>query len=146
MWLGDLGAWAATIGHALKPGGVFYMADVHPLLQAFDDEAESGDQPPPITYGYFSGSEPTGFDTANDYADENAVLRTTQTYEWFHSLGKIITSLSAVGLRIEFLHEHKILAWRGVKGLVKQDEHFYGLPDSRPRIPLSFSLRAVKEG
>ena len=81
-----------------------------------------------------------------DETDENAVLRTTQTFEWFHSLGEIVTSLSAVGLRIEFLHEHKVLAWRGVRGLVKQDEHFYGLPDSWPEIPLSFSLRAVKEG
>ena len=42
IWLADLGAWTAAIDHALKPGGVFYIADAHPLLLAFDDEAEPG--------------------------------------------------------------------------------------------------------
>jgi hypothetical protein len=41
-----------------------------------------------------------------------------QPGEWFHSLGEIFTSLSDAGLRTEFLHEHKVLAWRGVRSLV----------------------------
>lgn len=121
------------------------MAEGHPLVMAFDDEAEAGDLPPPITFDYFGGTEPTSFDTASDYADEGVVLNSTQTYEWFHSLGEIVTSLCRAGLRIEFLHEHKVLAWRGVPGLVKQDDHYYGLPDSWPGIPLSFSIHAVKD-
>ena len=145
-WLGDLGVWAAAIDHALKPGGVFYIADAHPLVMAFDDEAEPGDQPPPIIYGYFPSAEPTGFETTSDYADEDVVLKTTRTFEWFHSLGEIVTRLCEVGLRIEFLHEHNVLAWRGVKGLVRQDEYFHRLPDGWPNIPLSFSIRAIKQG
>ncbi len=145
VWLGDLGVWATTISHALKPGGVFYMAEGHPLVMALDDETEAGDLPPPITFDYFGSAEPTRFDTANDYADEGVVLSSTQTYEWFHSLGEIVTSLCQAGLRIEFLHEHKVLSWRGVPGLVKRDDHYYGLPDGWPGIPLSFSIRAVKD-
>lgn len=146
IWLADLGAWTAAIDHALKPGGVFYIADAHPLLLAFDDEAEPGGQPPPIIYDYLSSDEPIGLENANDYADESVVLKTTRTYEWSHSLGEIVTRLCEAGLRIEFLHEHNVLAWRGVKGLVRQDEHFHCLPDGWPNIPLSFSIRAVKEG
>ena len=48
MWLGNLGAWAATIGHALKPGGVFYMAEGHPLVMAPDSDRV---HVPPVTLG-----------------------------------------------------------------------------------------------
>ncbi len=125
---------------------MFYIADAHPLLLAFDDQAEPGDKPPPIIYDYLSSDEPIGLETTNDYADEDVVLKTTATFEWSHSLGEIVTRLCEAGLRIEFLHEHNILTWRCVPGLVKQDEYFYRLPDGWPNIPLSFSIRAVKEG
>lgn len=144
-WLGDLGAWAAAIDHSLKPGGVFYIADSHPLLNALDDEAEPGDQPPPIIHDYFPSQHPTRFENTNDYADEGVVLKTTRTFEWFHSLGEIVSRLCEVGLRIEFLHEHNILTWRGVKGLVRKDKYFHRLPDGWPDIPLSFSIRAIKQ-
>ena len=145
-WLGDLGAWAGVIDHTLKPGGVFYIADAHPLVLAFDDEAEPGDRPLPIIYDYLSSDQPIGLETANDYADEGIALTVTRTFEWSHGLGDIVTRLCDVGLRIEFLREHNVLAWRGVKGLVRQDEYFHRLPDGWPDIPLSFSIRAVKDG
>ena len=37
-WLNDLTAWAGVIAHFLKPGGVFYVMDGHPLLYTFDEE------------------------------------------------------------------------------------------------------------
>lgn len=128
----------------IKPGGVFYIVDAHPILLALDDEAETGDQPPRIRYDYFHNSQPIGFNSTHDYADEKISLKTTRTFEWFHSLGEILTVLCDAGLRIDFLHEHDILTWRGVKGLIEQDKYFHRLPDRWPKIPLSFSIRAVK--
>ena len=37
-WLPDLNKWAEIISCYLKPGGIFYMADFHPVLWMFDDE------------------------------------------------------------------------------------------------------------
>jgi hypothetical protein len=33
-------------------------------------------------------------------------------YAWQHSMGEIVTSLAAAGLRIEYLHEHDWVGWR----------------------------------
>ena len=37
-WLRDLDAWARTIDALLEPGGLFYVRDAHPMLNAMDDE------------------------------------------------------------------------------------------------------------
>jgi len=34
-WLPDLGRWAGVVAHFLRPGGVFYMTEIHPVAQAF---------------------------------------------------------------------------------------------------------------
>jgi 2-polyprenyl-3-methyl-5-hydroxy-6-metoxy-1,4-benzoquinol methylase len=31
-WLSDLGRWAEIIAHFLKPGGVFYVQEIHPFI------------------------------------------------------------------------------------------------------------------
>jgi 2-polyprenyl-3-methyl-5-hydroxy-6-metoxy-1,4-benzoquinol methylase len=40
-WLADLKVWGKIIAGALGPGGVFYMAEGHPLALAIDDAAPS---------------------------------------------------------------------------------------------------------
>lgn len=37
-WLPDLKPWATVIADRLKQGGVFYMADFHPVVWIFDDD------------------------------------------------------------------------------------------------------------
>ena len=37
-WLPDLDKWAEIIAHYLAPGGIFYMAEFHPVVWMFDDE------------------------------------------------------------------------------------------------------------
>jgi SAM-dependent methyltransferase len=39
-WLPDLEPWAYTIASRLAPGGVFKIAEMHPTLWIFDDEAQ----------------------------------------------------------------------------------------------------------
>ena len=47
-WLPDLDAWAAIIAHFLKPGGIFYIADFHPVLWMMDEKFEQ------VKYDYFN--------------------------------------------------------------------------------------------
>ena len=40
-WLPDLDKWASVVSHHLKPGGMFYILDGHPLMNVFE-ESEAG--------------------------------------------------------------------------------------------------------
>jgi len=37
-WLPDLQPWAQVVAEKLKPGGLFYIAEFHPVVWMFDDE------------------------------------------------------------------------------------------------------------
>src|SRR4029453_9180486 len=43
-WLPDLERWAQGVARCLAPGGVFFIADAHPLLLCFDDRAPRPDR------------------------------------------------------------------------------------------------------
>jgi hypothetical protein len=66
------------------------------------------------------------------------------TREWIHPLSAIISTLLDAGLTIMMFREHEILPWQGVPILVPTPDRQWRLPDSHPRIPLSFSVRAKK--
>ena len=52
IWLPDLAEWARVVSNHLKPGGVFYVVEFHPLFGLFEPQ-ESGDWRP--RYRYFHG-------------------------------------------------------------------------------------------
>jgi SAM-dependent methyltransferase len=101
-WLPDLKRWAEIVVHFLKPGGTFYMSDMHPIrhilnmprLDAFGA---------PIEHSYF-GREPTRVQERGSYAVPDAPSVHT-AYYWTHNLGEIVSALCAAGLRLEYLHE-----------------------------------------
>jgi SAM-dependent methyltransferase len=37
-WLPDIRAWAKVVAHFLAPGGVFFITEIHPVLQAFEGD------------------------------------------------------------------------------------------------------------
>jgi len=141
IWLSDLKRWADQVRRALRPGGRFYIAEFHPAAYALDDRIESDVIRP--GYSYFHSSEPLCFDDeCGDYADPTAKTTHTRSFEWQHTMGDIVSSLTGVGLVIEFLHEfpHTIgLTWpflvTGPDGLKRVRGH-------EDTFPLSFSLLA----
>lgn len=141
-WLPDLSAWARNIADCLRPGGIFYLAESHPILWAFDDEAETADGNYRAVRDYFAEG-PQKWDNARDYAEPAALLTHSRTNEWQHTLGEVVSSLAEAGLRIDFLHEHDRLVWPGFPCFVKQGQYFVA-PDGRPRLPLSYSVKARK--
>src|SRR5271154_4600307 len=50
-WLPDLRRWAQIIAHTLKPGGFFYIADLHPFASIFNNEDHASTLA--IQYPYF---------------------------------------------------------------------------------------------
>ncbi len=136
-WLPDLGRWAGVVAHFLRPGGVFYMTEIHPVAQAFAEEPKLR-----LGYPYFPRPEPLAIPVHGSYADPTAQVHQPVEYGWAHSMGEIVTAVAAAGLRIEFLHELPFVDWP-VPFLVRQDDGTWRLPpDAGGELPLFFSLRA----
>ncbi len=140
-WLPDLRRWAEVIAHFLRPGGTFYIAEMHPMAQALDDADDATE--PRLRYPYFSSPEAGAFPIGGSYAEPTAVFAATVEYCWFHDLGEIVTSIAGAGLRIDMLHEHPFNAWR-LPFLVQRDGQWRLPPEAKGELPLSFSLKATK--
>ncbi|MGH7763117.1 MAG: methyltransferase type 11, partial [Candidatus Dormibacteraceae bacterium] len=141
-WLPDIDRWAAVAAHFVKPGGHFYITEVHPVAQVWDDE--DGVTELRLRYPYFSRVEPFEFETQGSYADRDATVEQKVNYSWNHGLGEIVTALANAGLRIDFLHEFSHVEWP-MPFLERAGDGTYRLPgDDDGRLPLFFSLKATK--
>jgi SAM-dependent methyltransferase len=139
-WLPDIRRWGQVVASLLAPGGVFYIADMHPCFAPF----EQRDGKLVVEYDWNTPPDrPHVFVDQTTYNGDTTPLANPRTYQWIHSLGSITSALIEAGLRLEFLHEHETLPWQGLPLLV-HGERGYRLPDGHPRLPLSFSLRATR--
>jgi SAM-dependent methyltransferase len=142
-WLPDLAPWAEMVAGFVKPGGLFYVHEGHPVVWALDD-----DQTDPATlhlmHDYWGGDTIT-FPVMGSYADPEADVDAEWEHGWNHSLGEIVTLLVRNGLRIEMLDEKRTLGWPAPFLVKLRDDH-YGFPDGQAgNIPLMYSLRARKD-
>jgi SAM-dependent methyltransferase len=139
-WLPDLEPWARTIASRLVPGGVFKIADSHPALWVFDDEADDPEMR--VRYSYF-GRDPLEWEEFGSYASPGGDHVGT-SHSWQHTFEEIIGVLVRAGLVIEELREYPLLAWKYVPAMVEREPGLFGLPPDRPELPLMFSLTARK--
>lgn len=142
-WLPDIRRWATVAAHFVRPGGIFYITEIHPVAQAFEPE---GVQPGELrlAYPYWAHPEPLAFPTQGSYADPTAVVRTPTEYGWDHGLGEIVTALIEAGLRIESLREYPFALWK-LDFLVEAPDGTWRLPAEVPgELPLFFSILARK--
>ena len=143
-WLPDLGPWAEIVASFVKPGGIFYIHEGHPVMWAVDD-----DQTEPnglrLAYDYWGG-ETLSFPVEGSYADPEADVDAEVEHGWNHSLGEIVTALAANGLRIELLDEKRVLDWPANFLRELDGAGHYGFPPGQTgTIPLMYSLRARKD-
>lgn len=96
-WLPDLTKWADIITHYLNPGGIFYIADFHPVLWMFDDEFTH------IKYSY-DNQEVIITESQGTYTDRNAAIKAKE-YGWNHSISEILNALIQKGLAIQHFNE-----------------------------------------
>lgn len=136
-WLPDLDKWAKTIAGLLKPGGFFYVFDIHPFYLMFDEEKFRSNVLE-IKYPYFVRQADKG-DELGGYAAER---RNGENYSWMYTLGGIVNVLINAGLTIEFLNEHNGHL-EGMGGCLKrEDDGLFYSDFTRTKIPMSFSVKA----
>lgn len=143
-WLPDIAAWARVVAHFVRPGGTFFITEVHPVAQAFDDDDTIQPGELRLRYPYWSHAAPVSFPVSGSYADRDAPTDGLVEHGWDHSLGEIVTALIDAGLRIDVLQEHPFVEWP-VPFLVEGADGRYRLPPGTTgELPLFFSLRATK--
>lgn len=143
IWLDDLERWADVVAGFVRPGGIFYLAEFHPVVFLIDDKEHADELR--LTYPYFQGREPNRWDEPGSYADPQAQTEHTVTFEWQHGFAEIITPLLQRGLRLDFLHEFPYTRGLEMPSLERGEDGWQRVKGGRNDIPLSFSLKMTKE-
>jgi 2-polyprenyl-3-methyl-5-hydroxy-6-metoxy-1,4-benzoquinol methylase len=141
-WLPDLERWAQVIAHFLKPGGIFYIVEVHPIALLFDEHRQ--DKELRLLYPYFQGAEPLRLEEVGTYSAPDAPIRCV-TYVWIHPLAEVIGSLLRAGLRLESFDEYPFVRWAVFPWMERRADGGWALPAGQTSIPLMFSLKARRE-
>jgi SAM-dependent methyltransferase len=140
IWLDDMGRWARVVADCLKPGGMFYLREFHPVAGVFDYEAMELKP----RFPYFL-DEPFFDDEPGTYTDRDAKTQHNARYEWVHPIGEVVTAVAQAGLRIEFLHEVAETGYQALAMMVRGDDGMWRLPgELHGMVPLMYSLRASK--
>jgi SAM-dependent methyltransferase len=133
-WLPSVHRWADVVASLLRPGGLLYLAEIHPFATLFAD----GEQR--IAYPYLEQAQPLVFDEPGTYADREAQTAHNRTVEWSHGLGEIVTALIDAGLVLESLREQVEIFYDFTGWLAERSPGVWAAPDGE--LPLLYSLRA----
>jgi SAM-dependent methyltransferase len=136
-WIEDIAAWMRSVASVLKGGGRLVLVEVHPLWFMFDSV-----EPLRLDFPYaFDGART--YDEDGSYADPSMKVGATQTVQYAHSLGEIVTAAVAAGLRIERLEEHLDVARDPRGGLLpREDDGRFRLRLGGEALPVAFTLIA----
>jgi SAM-dependent methyltransferase len=151
-WLPDIRRWAEVVAACVRPGGLFYLYEGHPMLWTLD--AERTDEQLVVRERYFENPDPAIFEGDSTYVDGPKFPR-RRTCEWNHGVGEIVTALLAAGFAIEFVHEHREIPWQALPWMEPlgagppgadgryQSKRMWRLPTAqRELVPLMLSILA----
>ena len=73
-WLPDMRRWAEVAAHFVRPGGTFYITELHPVANVFQDEGVAPGELR-LAYPYWEHAEPLTFAVQGSYADRTPTSR-----------------------------------------------------------------------
>ncbi|HMK03089.1 MAG TPA: class I SAM-dependent methyltransferase [Ferruginibacter sp.] len=136
-WLPDLDKWAAIVAYYLKPGGIFYIADFHPVLWMMDDNRER------IKYNYFN-TETITEEISGTYTDRDAPIRSVE-HGWNHSFMEIINALTRHGLEIVQFNEFSYSPYNCFSNLEQGEDGMWRIKGMDEKMPVMYSIKAVRK-
>ncbi len=136
-WLPDLNKWAQVIAESLNKGGVFYMADFHPVLWMLDDDMTF------LKYPYYN-KEVIVTEKQGTYADTSADI-TQKEYSWNHSISEILNALITNGLEIQVFNEHYYSPYNCFTNTVEIAPERWQIKGLEGIIPMVYSIKAIKK-
>ena len=151
-WLPDIRRWSEVAAACVRPGGLLYLYELHPMLATLDNERTDGQLV--VRERYFEHAEPAIFEGDSTYVDGPKFPK-RRTCEWNHGLGEIVTALLDAGFAIEFLREHREVPWQALPWMEPvgpgttgadgryQSNRMWRLPEAqRDLVPLMVSILA----
>jgi len=139
-WLPDLKSWARIISNYLRPGGFFYIVDIHPFGNLIDENSPDFFK---ASYPYFT-KEALMFDDDVPMIDSDYEFENKTRYEWVHPTSEIINALIDEGLRIDFMHEFPYCFFPIHPAMELREDGYWYLPEKDFNVPMLFSLKASK--
>jgi SAM-dependent methyltransferase len=136
-WLPDLKPWAKMISERLKPGGVFYIVEFHPILWMYD----YADGASELKYHY-NQNEVIYDEYKGTYAEQSSKM-ISKEYGWNHGLGEVINALTEAGLHIDYLNEYNKSPYDIFPNLIKIESGLYKMKDQL--FPMLFEIQATKK-
>lgn len=134
-WLPDLGRWARVVAGLLRPGGVLYVTELHPMWAAMAKDGRT------ICQDAVDAAFRRWDDQQGSYAAPDTRFANTASWERVHSISDVLSAVLGAGLQVELFHEFDATPaptpWltRGADGL-------YRFPPGMHRFPLCYSLRS----
>lgn len=136
-WLPDLQPWAKMIAERLKPGGIFYLAEFHPVVWMFDDDFTN------IKYSY-ENREVIVTENQGTYTDRNADIKGKE-YSWNHSISEVLNALIGAGLKIEMFNEYMYSPYPCFSNIVELETGKWHIKGLEGKIPMVYSVMATKQ-
>lgn len=137
-WLPDLDKWAEIINYYLKPGGIFYIADFHPVVWMFDDEFTH------IKYHY-DNREVIVMENEGTYTDTDRKSDIKgKEYSWNHSTSELFNALIKQGLQIQHFNEFMFSPYPNFSNSVETSKGQWQIKGMEGKIPMVYSVLAKK--
>ncbi|KAF5006032.1 hypothetical protein FDECE_7567 [Fusarium decemcellulare] len=136
--------WARIVTGLLKPGGRLFLREFHPVLWSLDRKSP---QDLIINTPYFERDEPIILEAPKSYADLTGQdFKLTKFAVYNHGISEVIQALLEDGMRLTLLKEHQSAPLLSMlRQLMIKEKGEYSLKDRPWRLPLSYTMQAVKE-
>lgn len=135
-WLPDMSKWAKIVNQFLKPGGEFIIVEFHPIVWMFSYDFKK------IEFNYMD-SAPIIEELEGTYTDREAQIK-EKSVSWNHGLSTVIDSLIKTGLAITDFKEYNYSPYDCFENTVKIDDRKFQIKGLENKIPMIYSLKAVK--
>lgn len=136
-WLPDLDKWAKIISQSLKPGGIFFMVEFHPVVWMMDENFQH------IKY-YYHNEEVIVDEQTGTYTDRNAPIQYKE-YSWNHSISEVLNALISNGLTITHFNEFNFSCYNCFNNMVQGQDGYWRIKGIENKIPMMYSVKAVKK-
>jgi SAM-dependent methyltransferase len=135
-WLPDLGKWAEIIAYYLKPGGLFYIAEFHPVVWMFDEEFSQ------VKY-YYDNREVIVTENLGTYTDRDADIKGKE-YSWNHSISEVLNALLGQGLQITQFNEFMYSPYPCFRNIVEAGDKKWHIKGMEGKVPMVYSIKATR--
>jgi len=142
-WLPSVERWAQVVAALLKPGGFLFVREGHPVVWSLCDPRP--DRVMVIEFPYFETAG-TVFVEEKTYVEHEGAIEAPTIVSFNHGMAEIFNALWNAGLTITLFEEHRSLPWNAFheEAVVAGDDGEFRLKEGGELIPLSYTLRAVK--